>query len=153
MLFLWGLNDIAKRPLLENIHEIVLTKQNGDICNNMASFKRNNRPFTTLPTVTLVVVVLGLERFNDLWYHSCLTGPKWDFRPRGTRGLTPCAEIRGSLPGRVYSSDVTRDGVTHKKDPTSLKKAYLESRAAGTVQTRYRVSGTKGNWTGRDFSQ
>ena len=31
---------------------------------------------------------------------------RWDSRPSGTRGFTPCVDSRGSLPGRVCSSDV-----------------------------------------------
>ena len=44
----------------------------------------------------------------------------------------------------------TRDGVTPEEDPTSLENAKLESAtwegSAGTIQTRYRGPGSRGNW-------
>ena len=46
----------------------------------------------------------------------------------------------------------TKDGVNTEEEPTSLKRlipGQLSSRATGAVQTRYRESGTKGNWRSR----
>ena len=61
------------------------------------------------------------------WSHSCLTGPKSDFRPRTTRGLIPYAGGQVSHPERVCSSDVTVRANQRQRNsgrgPHLLKKA------------------------------
>ena len=58
-----------------------------------------------------VIVVEGLERFNDLWGYVVepLMPDRYRvrFQVKRDMGFTPCAGGRGSLPRRVCSSDVT----------------------------------------------
>ena len=64
---------------------------------------------------------------------------------------------RGSLPGRVCSSDVTEQVNQRRRNsgtgPTSKKVNHLSARAAGTVQTRYRVPAGETEGAGGVLSQ
>ena len=67
------------------------------------------------------------------------------------RARTVVVRFRDASVHQTCLCKQTSDGVTPEEDPTSLKKAKLESATrekpdvAGTVQTRYRRLGTRGN--------
>ena len=70
--------------------------------------------------------------------------PKWKTRPRGTWGFTPTAEGGGSLPGRVWSYDVTVLTVhlnqwrRYSSGPHLFKKGQAEVSTMGGA--RYRTN-------------
>ena len=103
-----------------------------------------------------VVVVVGCEHFSDLWGYAVeplmRDRPKVRFRTKRDTGVNAVREVASRT--RL----LIRRGVTPEEDPTSLKKAKLESaqgrvripgqlstRATGTVQTRCRGPGTRCN--------
>ena len=93
-----------------------------------------------------------------------------DARPSGTPPVSRRVRRAQKVEVRFRDASVhqtclcqrTRDGVTPEEDPTSLKRlnwsqqhgrgpisGQLSAKAAGTVQTRYRGPGTKGNCRSR----
>ena len=67
-----------------------------------------------------------LFHFNS---HSRLTGPKWDSRPRGIRGLRRAwvlgVHFRDASAHQTWLCKRTSYSVTLEENPTSLKKAQL----------------------------